>query len=97
MTEFLYIHIPFCIKKCIYCDFLSVTYDESYAKECVDALCRELVLKKKSAGVLKTIYIGGGTTTVLPEESFTQLFRSIRNNFEFSSEIEITVEANPER
>ena len=95
MTEFLYIHIPFCIKKCIYCDFLSVTYDESYAKEYVDALCRELVLKKKSAGVLKTIYIGGGTPTVLPEESFTQLFRSIRNNFEFSSEIEITVEANP--
>ena len=50
---------------------------------------------KKSAGALKTIYIGGGTPTVLPEESFTQLFRSIRNNFEFSSEIEITVEANP--
>ncbi|MBI5203536.1 MAG: radical SAM family heme chaperone HemW [Nitrospirae bacterium] len=92
---FLYIHIPFCIKKCIYCDFLSVTYDESYAKEYVDALCRELALKKKSAGVLKTIYIGGGTPSVLPEESFKQLFRSIRNNFEFSSETEITVEANP--
>lgn len=91
----LYIHIPFCIRKCIYCDFLSVTYDESYANEYVDALCRELVLKKKSAGVLKTIYIGGGTPSILPEESFNQLFRSIRNNFEFSSEIEITAEANP--
>lgn len=95
MPEFLYIHIPFCIKKCIYCDFLSVTYDESYAKEYVDALCRELVLKKDSAKALKTIYIGGGTPSVLPEESFKQLFRSIRNNFEFSSGIEITVEANP--
>jgi len=95
MPEYLYIHIPFCIKKCIYCDFLSVTYDESYAKEYVDALCRELVLKKDSAGTLKTIYIGGGTPSVLPEESFKQLFRSIRNNFEFSSGIEITVEANP--
>jgi len=92
---FLYIHIPFCIRKCIYCDFLSVTYDESYAKEYVDALCKELVLKKDSAGALKTIYIGGGTPSVLPEESFNQLFRSIRNNFEFSSGIEITVEANP--
>ncbi len=95
MPEFLYIHIPFCIKKCIYCDFLSVTYDEPYAKEYVDALCRELVLKKNSAKALKTIYIGGGTPSVLPEESFKQLFRSIRNNFEFSSGIEITVEANP--
>ncbi|KAF0143292.1 MAG: oxygen-independent coproporphyrinogen III oxidase [Nitrospirae bacterium] len=95
MPEYLYIHIPFCIKKCIYCDFLSVTYDEPYAKEYVDALCRELVLKKNSAGALKTIYIGGGTPSVLPEESFPQLFRSIRNNFEFSAGIEITVEANP--
>lgn len=92
---FLYIHIPFCIKKCIYCDFLSVTYNESYAKEYVDALCKELSLKKDSAGALKTIYIGGGTPSVLPEECFKQLFRSIRNNFEFSSGIEITVEANP--
>lgn len=92
---FLYIHIPFCIKKCIYCDFLSVTYNESYAKEYVDALCKELSLKKDSAGALKTIYIGGGTPSVLPEEAFKQLFRSIRNNFEFSSGIEITVEANP--
>ncbi|MFA4829507.1 MAG: radical SAM family heme chaperone HemW [Thermodesulfovibrionales bacterium] len=92
---FLYIHIPFCIRKCIYCDFLSVAYDESYAQEYVDALCKELVLKKDSAKALKTIYIGGGTPSVLPEESFKQLFRSIRNNFEFSSRIEITVEANP--
>lgn len=95
MPESLYIHIPFCIRKCIYCDFLSVTYDESYAKEYIDALCKELVLKKDSAKALKTIYIGGGTPSVLPEESFKQLFRSIRDNFEFSSGIEITVEANP--
>jgi len=95
MAEFLYIHIPFCIKKCIYCDFLSVPYDESYAKEYVDALCRELVLKKDSAGALKTIYIGGGTPSVLPEKCFKQLFECLRNNFNFSSSAEITIEANP--
>lgn len=95
MPEFLYIHIPFCIKKCIYCDFLSVPYDESYAKEYVDALCRELVLKKDSAKALKTIYIGGGTPTVLPDECFGKLFECLKSNFKFSSETEITVEANP--
>ncbi|MDO9288288.1 MAG: radical SAM family heme chaperone HemW, partial [Thermodesulfovibrionales bacterium] len=95
MPEFLYIHIPFCIKKCIYCDFLSVTYDESYAKEYVDALCKELVLKKDSARALKTIYIGGGTPTVLPSESIEKLFKCLKDNFHFSPSIEITVEANP--
>ncbi len=94
-TDFLYIHIPFCIKKCLYCDFLSVIYDESYARKYIDALCKEIYLKKGSAQTLKTIYIGGGTPSLLPNECFKQLFGCLRNNFDFSSSIEITVEANP--
>jgi oxygen-independent coproporphyrinogen-3 oxidase len=94
-AEFLYIHIPFCIKKCLYCDFLSVPYDESFAKKYVKALCKELILKKDSARILKTIYIGGGTPSLLTEECFRKLFNCLRNNFNFSPSIEITVEANP--
>jgi oxygen-independent coproporphyrinogen-3 oxidase len=95
MPEFLYIHIPFCIRKCLYCDFFSVPYDESLAKTYTDALCSELSLKKGFANTLKTIYIGGGTPSLLPYECFTQLFRCLMDNFNLSSNIEITVEANP--
>ncbi len=95
MPEFLYIHIPFCIRKCIYCDFLSVPYDESFAKKYVDALCKELILKKDSARILKTIYLGGGTPSLLADECFIKLFNCLRNNFDFSPSIEITAEANP--
>ncbi|RJQ39979.1 MAG: radical SAM family heme chaperone HemW [Nitrospiraceae bacterium] len=95
MPEALYIHIPFCIKKCLYCDFLSVTYNEALAKAYTDALCKELVLKKDFAGELKTIYIGGGTPTILPDECFRQLFTCLQNNYSLSPSPEITVEANP--
>ena len=95
MPESLYIHIPFCIRKCLYCDFLSVTYNESLAKAYTDALCKELILKKDIAEELKTIYIGGGTPTILPEECFSQLFKCLKDNFKFSDSHEITIEANP--
>ena len=95
MPEFLYIHIPFCIQKCIYCDFFSVSYDESVAKTYIDALCQELYLKKDFSATLKSIYIGGGTPSLLPDECFKQLFICLKDNFSFSSDIEITVEANP--
>jgi len=95
MPEFLYIHIPFCIKKCLYCDFLSVPYNELLAKAYTDALCKELILKKDDAGKLKTVYVGGGTPSILPEECFRQLFKCLKNNFKFSDSPEITVEANP--
>lgn len=95
MADYLYIHIPFCVKKCIYCDFFSVPYDESSIKIYVDTLCKELSLKKDLAGMLKTAYFGGGTPTLLPAECFRQLFACLKNNYRFSPEIEITVEANP--
>lgn len=91
----LYIHIPFCIQKCLYCDFFSVPYDESLASIYIDALCKELTLKKNSASTLKTIYIGGGTPSLLPDDSFQQLFKCLKDNFHLLSSAEITVEANP--
>lgn len=95
MPEFLYIHIPFCIKKCAYCDFLSFPYNENLAIKYVDALCKELDLKKDFFKPLKTIYIGGGTPSILPSKSFKQIFEYLKNNFEFLPSAEITVEANP--
>ena len=95
MADSLYIHIPFCVKKCVYCDFFSVSYDESTVKKYVDALCKELSLKKHSVGTLKTVYFGGGTPTLLPAECFTILFDCLRDNFPISPDAEITVEANP--
>lgn len=95
MADFLYIHIPFCIRKCVYCDFLSLPFDEQAARRYVAVLCRELELKSNVAGKLRTIFIGGGTPTLLPGDCFEQLFRCLRKNFLFSPEIEISVEANP--
>lgn len=95
MPDFLYIHIPFCIRKCVYCDFLSFPFQASLAEKYVAALCRELVLRRDSAGSLKTVYIGGGTPSLLPEASFKLLFDTLRDNFTLSSSVEITVEANP--
>ncbi len=95
MCNFLYIHIPFCIKKCIYCDFFSVPFDKSLSEEYVNALCKELILRKQSTGFLKTVYIGGGTPTVLSKKSFLQLFNCLRDNFNFYPDTEITVEMNP--
>lgn len=95
MTGYLYIHIPFCIKKCLYCDFFSVPYNAKTAVNYTDALCKELSLKKDFAQSLKAIYIGGGTPSLLPDECFTKLFQCLRNNYHFSPDIEITVETNP--
>ena len=95
MADFFYIHIPFCVRKCLYCDFLSLPFDEQSARRYVDSLCRELELKSGFAGELKTIFIGGGTPTLLPADCFEQLFHCLRKNFLFLPETEISVEANP--
>lgn len=95
MVEFLYIHIPFCIKKCLYCDFISIPYDKSLIKDYIDALCKELTLKKYLAKTLKSIYIGGGTPSILSEKCFQQIFLCLKDNYNLSSSIEITVEVNP--
>ncbi|HKZ56764.1 MAG TPA: radical SAM family heme chaperone HemW [Thermodesulfovibrionales bacterium] len=95
MADSIYIHIPFCIKKCIYCDFFSVPYDESTAYAYVCALCKELFLKKHLVGKLKSVYIGGGTPSLLPGECFRQIFSCLKDNYELSPGTEVTVEANP--
>jgi oxygen-independent coproporphyrinogen-3 oxidase len=95
MAESIYIHIPFCVKKCIYCDFFSVPYDESTAYAYTSALCKELFYKKHFGGKLKSVYIGGGTPSLLPDECFRQILLCLKDNYELSPGTELTVEANP--
>ena len=95
MSGFLYIHIPFCIHKCIYCDFYSVPYDRAIVKSYVDALCTELTLKKELSRNLKAVYIGGGTPSILPQGYFQQLFTCLAKYYSLLDGAEITVEINP--
>jgi oxygen-independent coproporphyrinogen-3 oxidase len=95
MINSLYIHIPFCVKKCIYCDFLSVPYDEALAMGYINAVLKELELRKDSAGTLKTLYIGGGTPTTIPTLPLIRLLRTLRNVFGITPDAELTIEANP--
>jgi oxygen-independent coproporphyrinogen-3 oxidase len=95
MAEYLYIHMPFCFRKCIYCDFLSVPYDDALAIHYTEALCRELELKKEQAQALKTVYIGGGTPSILPVSYLEKIFVCLKENYKFMPSAEITLEANP--
>ena len=91
----LYIHIPFCVSKCAYCDFLSFT-DRSRVEEYIDALCREIEIKERSiARKVHHIYIGGGTPSLV-WEYFPRLKKAIRTAFCIDEDIEITTECNPE-
>ncbi len=95
MAGFLYLHIPFCVSKCVYCDFLSIPYESVLAEKYLDSLCRELTLRKDAAGVLKTVYIGGGTPSLVSEGGLKRLFACLRDNFDLEEGAEITLEANP--
>lgn len=88
-----YIHIPFCIKKCKYCDFNSFSAKDEDKAAYLDALKTEM--KKYSGTFADTIFIGGGTPTSLSEETLEKLLESIKNCFVFDETCEFTVEANP--
>ena len=86
-----YIHIPFCIKKCVYCDFLS--FEEKSFEEYVRALIKELKAAHFS-GKIDTVYIGGGTPTELPSLFLYEILQAIKA-FPLMPGAEITIEANP--
>lgn len=93
----LYIHIPFCIRKCAYCDFLSAPADQETIARYMDALKKQLVRQAASFQDRKidTVFIGGGTPTVLLTEQLAELLETVQINYAFAKDIEITVEANP--
>jgi oxygen-independent coproporphyrinogen-3 oxidase len=95
MARYLYIHIPFCLKKCIYCDFYSVSDSRSIIGPYMTALCKELEMRREHTGELDGIYIGGGTPSILKEKDIATIMDKVRSTCSISAETEITSEANP--
>ncbi len=90
----IYIHIPFCKKKCKYCDFVSFCCDENDYKRYFNSLIKEIqncLIKKK----VSTIYIGGGTPSLVDSKYICQIIETIKNKFEIEENAEITIEVNP--
>jgi len=101
----LYIHIPFCVRKCHYCDFLSAPADEQTREQYTEALCREIVSYKETAAEyeVSTVFFGGGTPSLLSVQQFEKIIGAIRDTFfkdrsrdiGGAGKVEFTVECNP--
>lgn len=93
----LYIHIPFCVKKCKYCDFLSFPADEGTQEAYVAALKKEIAFygRKYSERILTTVYIGGGTPSWLTERHMAEILSEVFRSFTVAPEAEISIECNP--
>lgn len=92
----LYIHIPLCVSRCIYCDFYSNT-DRSVAHRLVDGLCAEMRMRQPylKGESVRTIYLGGGTPSVLPIHELERLFQTAGELFDLQLD-EVTIECNPD-
>ena len=90
----IYVHIPFCISKCPYCDFYSVT-DLSLKSRWLQALIREMEIVELDAFVFDTLYIGGGTPSVLNPNEIEQIIETLFGHFDFLPDTEVTIEVNP--
>lgn len=93
----LYVHIPFCVRKCAYCDFLSFPSSEDLRQKYVHALIREIRSCKNTYQGYRvpTVFIGGGTPSILSPAQIQAVFSAIRETFRVDPEAEITMEANP--
>ncbi len=94
----LYVHVPFCRAKCHYCGFHSVVPQPGAMETYVDALRLEMALWSDRLGrpIVNTVYIGGGTPSLLPPKALTALGDGLRRAFAFAEDVEFTVEGNPE-
>ena len=93
----LYIHIPFCARKCSYCDFLSFAAPERVYRDYMDKLMEEICGQGPNFQEYRvsTIFVGGGTPSLLPADLIMELFATLHENFDISLDAEITMEANP--
>lgn len=94
----LYIHVPFCKQRCLYCDFYSTTFGKTEQAAYTEALCAELISRKNETEgrALTSIYLGGGTPSQLSGDALTRIFQTIRGSFTIARGAEITIEANPD-
>lgn len=94
----LYLHIPFCAKKCAYCDFYSLTGQEACWQPYIDALCERLRQRAASCEgyVVDTVYFGGGTPSLLGGARIAAVLDTVRKHYAVQDDAEITCEANPD-
>jgi oxygen-independent coproporphyrinogen-3 oxidase len=93
METSLYIHIPFCKRKCLYCDFYSEVYDRELSSDYIDVIINQV---EKLPQTFSTIYIGGGTPSALEPRLLERLLKALRPKFAGATALEFTMEANPE-
>lgn len=92
----LYIHIPFCVQKCQYCDFLSGPSDQETRDRYIKALRAEIqAVQGVEAYEIVSVFIGGGTPSVLKAEAIASIMRTLQEQFFFCEDAEVTIEANP--
>ena len=93
----IYVHIPFCKSKCLYCDFNSFAKKDECIEPYIKSLIKEIeeYAKENKDILVKTIYIGGGTPSYIKEKYIKDIINSIKQNFEIIKDAEITIEVNP--
>ena len=97
----IYVHIPFCAKKCLYCDFVSYDNKIDLVEEYVESVCIEILNCNIPCKVnleeytVNTIYIGGGTPSYIDSIYIAQILQTLQNKFKIQKDAEITIEINP--
>ena len=91
----LYVHIPFCKRKCNYCDFCSFASDDAERSRYVDALVADIESYRGAGVALNSIFFGGGTPSLLSTDEFTKIYEAIKRTFNISPDSEFTIEINP--
>ena len=91
----IYIHIPFCKKKCKYCDFISFSCYAEKENEYVDSLLKEIENHEYIEKEVSTIYIGGGTPSIIDSKNIIKILEKIKSRFNVKKDVEITIEINP--
>lgn len=93
----IYIHIPFCVKKCNYCDFLSFPGDDGAREAYVKTLISEIRMEAQAyhSYQVQTVFFGGGTPSLLTVSQLTEIMNYLRENFSFSESAEVSMEVNP--
>lgn len=90
----LYLHIPFCHSRCTYCSFVTGSYDESLSQAYLRSLRREIAAYANGR-VCDTLYLGGGTPSIVPPEEIASLISVVRDSFHLTPDAEVTMEVNP--
>lgn len=91
----LYLHVPFCLSKCPYCDFYSLIFTPQQADIYTQALCRAIASTPCRGRVVNSVYFGGGTPVLLGEQRLATILSALKSAFSLTDSCEITLEANP--